>query len=134
MLDTTFDLFARHQWETEGGRVFDEDAAIARAEDSPEILDAVVAQTEPGCPTLKDDPHTTNSGLIMAEQSMNEILVHKFHPDAECEYSGRTGEAVEISTSDGSIQHAVVCFKELTKLLRFRHRQGAKQKQTGSAR
>ena len=63
---------------------------------------------------------------------VNEISIHAFHPEAECEYSGKTGEAVEISTADGSIRHAVVCFKELTKLLRFRHRQGEKQSGNGS--
>lgn len=59
--------------------------------------------------------------------STDGITIHAFHPDAECEYSGKIGEAVEISTADGTIQHAVICIRELTKLLRFRHRQGAKQ-------
>jgi hypothetical protein len=55
------------------------------------------------------------------------IQIHAFLPEAQCEYSGKTGEAVEISTDDGSIQHAVICIAELTKLLRFRHRQRDKQ-------
>jgi hypothetical protein len=55
------------------------------------------------------------------------IEIHSFKPDAECEYSGRTGEAVEISSADGTIDHAVISFPELTKLLRFRHRQQSKQ-------
>jgi hypothetical protein len=54
------------------------------------------------------------------------IRIHAFKPEAECDYSGKVGEAVEISTEDGSIQHAVICIPELTKLLRFRHRQGEK--------
>ena len=62
---------------------------------------------------------------------VKDILIHAFHTDAQCEYSGKTGEAVEISTSDGTIQHAVVCIPELTKLLRFRHRQHEKQNGTG---
>ncbi len=55
------------------------------------------------------------------------ITIHMFKPDAQCEYSGKTGEAVEISTQDGSIDHAVICMAELTKLLRFRHRQQDKK-------
>ncbi|MBI2806068.1 MAG: hypothetical protein HYX68_13895 [Planctomycetes bacterium] len=60
-----------------------------------------------------------------------DILIHAFHSDAECEYSQKTGEAVEISTTDGTIQHAVICIPELTKLLRFRHRQHEKQNGNG---
>ena len=60
-----------------------------------------------------------------------DILIHSFHGEAQCEYSGKTGEAVEISTSDGTIQHAVICIAELTKLLRFRHRQHEKQNGNG---
>ena len=60
-----------------------------------------------------------------------DILIHAFHTDAECEYSGKVSEAVEISTSDGTIQHAVICIPELTKLLRFRHRQHEKQHANG---
>ena len=63
----------------------------------------------------------------------NGIFVHDFHPDAECDYSGKTGEAVEISTSDGTIKHAVICIPELAKLLRFRHRQHEKQNGNGKA-
>jgi hypothetical protein len=48
------------------------------------------------------------------------IQIHAFLPQAECEYSGRTGEAVEISADDGSVRKAVVSLPELTKLLRFR--------------
>lgn len=55
------------------------------------------------------------------------IEIHGFRPEAECEYSGRTGEAVEISADDGSVRHAVISIPELTKLLRFRYRQAAKQ-------
>jgi hypothetical protein len=55
------------------------------------------------------------------------IQIHAYKPEAACEYSDRTGEAVEISTDDGTIQHAVISIPELTKLLRFRHRQQAKQ-------
>ena len=58
------------------------------------------------------------------------IQIHAFKPEGECELTGKVGEAVEISTDDGSIQHAVICIAELTKLLRFRHKQG--QKQNGS--
>ena len=62
-----------------------------------------------------------------------DILIHAFHADAECEYSGKQGEAVEISTADGTIQNAVICMAELTKLLRFRHRQHEKQNGNGKA-
>lgn len=55
------------------------------------------------------------------------IQIHAFKPQAECEYSGKSGEAVEISTDDGSIQHAIICIAELAKLLRFRYRQQDKQ-------
>lgn len=55
------------------------------------------------------------------------LTIHSFKPEAACEYSDRTGEAVEISTDDGTIDHAVISIPELTKLLRFRHRQEAKQ-------
>lgn len=60
-----------------------------------------------------------------------DILIHAFLTEAQCEYSQKTGEAVEISTSDGTIQHAVICMAELTKLLRFRHRQREKQNGNG---
>ena len=54
------------------------------------------------------------------------ITIHSYKPEAACEYSDRTGEAVEISTEDGTIKHAVISIPELAKLLRFRHRQQAK--------
>lgn len=54
------------------------------------------------------------------------IQIHSFKPEAECELSGKTGEVVEISTDDGTIEHAVISIRELTKLLRFRQRQEAK--------
>jgi hypothetical protein len=63
----------------------------------------------------------------MPQSSASEIAIHAFHPEAECDYSGKVGEAVEVSTADGTIQHAVICVAELRKLLRFRHRQGEKQ-------
>ncbi|QDV48499.1 hypothetical protein [Gimesia fumaroli] len=49
--------------------------------------------------------------------------IHNFHKKATCEYAGREGEAVEISSADGSIDHAILCFPELQKLLRFRQSQ-----------
>lgn len=55
------------------------------------------------------------------------IQIHAYLAEAACEYSDRTGEAVEISTDDGTINHAVISLPELAKLLRFRHRQEAKQ-------
>lgn len=58
------------------------------------------------------------------------IQIHSFLPQAECDYSGRTGEAVEISTDDGTIQHAVISLAQLGKLLRFRHRQ--EERRTGN--
>ncbi len=58
---------------------------------------------------------------------MSGIQIHDFRPEAECELSGKTGEAVEISTGDGAIRHAVISLPELAKLLRFRHRQAEKQ-------
>ena len=61
------------------------------------------------------------------------LQIHGFKPEAECDLSGKVGEAVEISTDDGSIQHAVICMAELTKLLRFRRRQQDKQKGTNGA-
>lgn len=66
-----------------------------------------------------------------ATADAKDILIHAFHTEAECEYSGKTGEAVEVSSSDGTIQHAVICIAELTKLLRFRHRQHEKQNGNG---
>jgi len=32
------------------------------------------------------------------------IHIHSFRPEAECELSGRIGEAVELSADDGSIR------------------------------
>tara|TARA_R110002049_G_scaffold167265_5_gene333468 strand:+ start:10115 stop:10330 length:216 start_codon:yes stop_codon:yes gene_type:complete len=49
--------------------------------------------------------------------------IHKYHTKAKCEYAGREGEAVEISSADGSIDHAILCFPELQKILRFRQSQ-----------
>ncbi len=60
------------------------------------------------------------------------LTIHAFRPEAQCDYSGRAGEAVEISTADGSIQHAVISLPELGKLLRFRHRQ--QERQAGGAK
>jgi hypothetical protein len=60
------------------------------------------------------------------------LTIHAFRSEAECDYSGRAGEAVEISTADGSIQRAVISLAELGKLLRFRHRQ--QERQAGGAK
>ncbi len=63
------------------------------------------------------------------------IRIHNFLREGECEYSGKSSlECVEISSDDGSIRHAVVCMAELTKLLRFRSRQAAKNGTPGNAR
>jgi hypothetical protein len=61
------------------------------------------------------------------------ITIHCYKPEAQCEISERTGEAVEISSDDGTINHAVISIPELTKLLRFRHRQQAKQNGNGTS-
>jgi len=53
--------------------------------------------------------------------------IHKFHKKATCEYAGREGEAVEISSSDGTMDHAILSFAELQKTLRFRHSQYEKK-------
>ena len=55
------------------------------------------------------------------------LTIHSFLPDAKCDSSGKQGEAVEISTDDGTIRRAVVSIPELAKQLRFRHRQQEKQ-------
>ena len=55
------------------------------------------------------------------------IQIHELLPQAACELSGKTGEAVEISTANGSIRHAVISLPELAKLLRFRFRQQQQQ-------
>ncbi|QDT45707.1 hypothetical protein Pan241w_58340 [Gimesia alba] len=57
--------------------------------------------------------------------------IHGYHKKANCEYAGREGEAVEISSADGSIDHAILCFPELQKLLRFR--QSQLEKKNGSS-
>jgi len=59
------------------------------------------------------------------------IVIHKFLFNAECEYSGKTGEAVEFSTEDGLIKHAVISIPELTKLLRFPHPAGREAERRG---
>lgn len=51
------------------------------------------------------------------------LIVSNYFPEATCDLSGRTGEAIEVSSEDGSIRNAVVCFAEFQKLLRFRHKQ-----------
>ncbi|QDT40343.1 hypothetical protein Pan241w_03990 [Gimesia alba] len=53
--------------------------------------------------------------------------IHSYHKKAKCEYAGREGEAVEISSADGTIDHAILCFQELQKLLRFRQSQTEKK-------
>lgn len=55
------------------------------------------------------------------------IQIHAFLPEAQCEYSRKTGEAVEISATDGSIRKAIVSMPELAKMLRFRYAQQQKQ-------
>lgn len=134
----TFDLFALHQWETDGGPAFDEH------EDSHgpvsgvllEISRSGVAAYQAACLVNREAHSTQPKGATMSQviaSDAKDILIHAFHSDAECEYSGKVGEAVEISTSDGTIQHAVICIAELTKLLRFRHRQHEKQNSNGKA-
>jgi len=54
------------------------------------------------------------------------IIVSNFFPEGTCDWSGKTGEAIEVSLDDGSITKAVVCFSEFQKLLRFRHKQDSK--------
>ena len=59
MNEIPFDLFALHQWETDGGPAFDDGDDISTAlapEDSGEISAATVAPSENGCPTYRD-PH-----------------------------------------------------------------------------
>lgn len=137
MTDLMFDLFALQQWETDGGPSFDatDDRVLPRVNgNQQDIPAATVAPGMLACPYYRVDQHGTSRGAIMTEQvaiEMKDILIHAFRTDAECEYSGKVGEAVEISTSDGTIQHAVVCMAELTKLLRFRHRQQEKQNGNG---
>ena len=57
----------------------------------------------------------------------SDLLLHRFLPQGECDWSGKSGESVEISSGDCSINHAVISIPQLTNLLRFRHRQGDKQ-------
>ena len=54
--------------------------------------------------------------------------IHGYLKKAKCEYSNRDGEAVELSSIDGSIDHAILSFPELQKLLRFRQSQIDKKK------
>lgn len=92
-----FDLFALHQWETDGGPVFEGADAISATiaeEDSVEFSAGTVAPSKKGCPILRDPRHIKTRGTIMT-------------------------------------QHAVICMAELTKLLRFRHRQHEKQNGNG---
>lgn len=49
--------------------------------------------------------------------------IHAFHKKARCDYASKEAEAVEISSADGSLDHAILCFPELQKLLRFRQSQ-----------
>ena len=137
MYDSAFDLFALHQWETDGGPSFDDADEFPTQiveENCEKFSPVTVAPQKLGCPTYRVDQHRNSRGAIMTQQVATEakdILIHAFRTDAECEYSGKVGEAVEISTNDGTIQHAVICMTELTKLLRFRHRQHEKQNGNG---
>ncbi len=56
--------------------------------------------------------------------------IHRYLKKAKCEYSNREGEAVEISSEDGSIDRAILSFAELQKLLRFRQSQADKKNGT----
>ena len=131
--DAMFDLFALHQWATDGGPAFDDSDELSPGlaeKNLAGIFATDVAPREIACPIYRVDQHRNSQGAIMTQQTATEakdILIHAFHVEAECEYSGKTGEAVEISTTDHTIQHAVICMAELTKLLRFRHRQQEKQ-------
>ena len=58
--------------------------------------------------------------------------IHRYLRKAKCEYAGRETEAVEISSEDGTLDHAVLCFSEFQRILRFRQAQEEK-KQTGSS-
>ena len=143
--DAHFDANALMQWATDGGFV----PADPHDQDRPETRELFEWETENRKPQCSAPPvvgslkmtgwncpshdFTTTPNLPrtsmsqQAELLTKEITVHAFCTEAQCEYSGKTGEAVEISTADGSIQHAVICMAELTKLLRFRHRQHDKQ-------
>lgn len=137
MNDDLFDQFALYQWETDGGPAFDDafdGASLQRDQNCGTFAAAVVASRRPACLIQRGD-HCIDSGdqemTELAATDGRDIFVHAFHVEAQCEYSGKVGEAVEISTSDGTIQHAVICIAELTKLLRFRHRQQEKQNGNG---
>ncbi len=58
--------------------------------------------------------------------------IHHYLKQAKCEYSEREAEGVELSSADGSIDHAVLCFPELQKILRFRQSQIEKKKKATS--
>ncbi len=63
----------------------------------------------------------------------SDLLIHRFLPQGECDWSGKSGESVEISAGDGSINQAVISIPQLTNLLRFRHRQGDKHQANGTS-
>ena len=55
--------------------------------------------------------------------------IHTYLPSGKCEYSHREGEALELSSQDGTLNHAILSFPEFQKLLRFRHAQLEKKRQ-----
>ena len=54
-----------------------------------------------------------------------------YFPEAECDYSGATGEAVEVTSSDGALQKVVLSFNELKRHIRRRYRQEERLKGHG---
>jgi hypothetical protein len=56
------------------------------------------------------------------------FTIHAFHRDGLCEMSNKQGEVLEVSSEDGTLRHALLSIRELTKLLRFRDLQEQKNK------
>lgn len=52
-------------------------------------------------------------------------VIKQFLTDAECELSGKTGEAVVVESDDG-LTDAVISFAQLQKVIRFRAKQETK--------
>lgn len=59
--------------------------------------------------------------------------IHRFHKKAKCDFGGREGEAVEISSEDRTIDHAILNLQELSKILRFRQSQEDKRNGHGDS-
>lgn len=62
----------------------------------------------------------------MAKSIDQRVIISAYYPDATCDLSGKTGEAIEVTAEEAGVNLAIMSFKEFQKFLRFRFKQASK--------